>query len=486
MQNKVAHTDVLIVGAGISGIGAAWHLQDKCPSKTYTILEGRDAIGGTWDLFRYPGIRSDSDMYTLGYSFKPWEGEKAIADGDSIRDYVRSTAKDNNIEEHIQFGIKVLSSAWSSVDAKWTVHALQKETGEELNFTCNYLMMCTGYYNYEAGFTPEFKGKDKFKGQIIHPQHWPEDLDYEGKRVVVIGSGATAVTVVPAIADKAKHVTMLQRSPTYMLSIPQIDPTVSRLRKYFSEKNVYKITRAKNVSLTLAFFNFAQSRPKPARKLLLGHMRKQLADDYDMKHFTPSYNPWDERLCAVPNGDFFTAIREEKVTVVTDKIDSFTAKGIKLESGVTLEADIIVTATGLDLELMGGMEVRVDDEVIDVPSKMYYKGMAFEDVPNLAMVFGYTNASWTLKADLTSEYVCRLLNHMDKKGTRQCTPVNKDKGVKKESFLNMKSGYIQRVAEKLPKQGDKAPWRLTMNYALDLGLLRYGKVADGVMKFTKS
>lgn len=478
------HVDVLIVGAGLSGIGAAWHLQNQCPGKSYAILEGRNAIGGTWDLFRYPGMRSDSDMYTLGYNFKPWTNPKAIADGPSIREYIRETAVENGIDEKIRFGIKVLKSSWSTEDAIWTVEAKRVATGEKVKFTCNFLLMCTGYYKYEAGYTPHFEGRERFKGQIIHPQHWPENLDYSGKRVVVIGSGATAVTVVPAMTDKAAHVTMLQRSPTYMVSLPEQDVLANSLRRFLPERAVYHAIRAKNVALTLGFFNLAQSRPKPIRRLLLAHMRRQLGEGYDMKHFTPTYNPWEERLCAVPDGDMFKAIRNGKVSVVTDHIESFTEKGIKLKSGQELEADIIVTATGLDLVMMGGSELSVDGEPIDVSKKMYYKGLMFQDVPNLAMVFGYTNASWTLKADISSEYVCRLLKHMDAIGMRQCTPVNRDRSVKVEPFVNMHSGYIQRVLDKMPRQGDKAPWRLYMNYALDLVALRYRSVEDNAMQFS--
>lgn len=478
------HFDVLIVGAGLSGIGAAWHLQDQCPGKTYAILEGRQAIGGTWDLFRYPGMRSDSDMYTLGYNFKPWTNPKAIADGPSIRDYIRETAKENGIDQNIHFGIMVLKSSWSTVEALWTVEAKRVDTGEKVTFTCNFLLMCAGYYKYEAGYTPHFEGRERFKGQVIHPQFWPENLDYTGKRVVVIGSGATAVTVVPAMTDKAAHVTMLQRSPTYMVSIPEQDRLANSLRRFLPEKVVYHAIRAKNVALTVGFFNLAQSRPKPIRRLLLAHMRHQLGKGYDMKHFTPSYNPWDERLCAVPDGDMFKVLRQGKASVVTDHIETFTEKGIKLKSGQELDADIIVTATGLDLVMMGGMALSVDGKAIDISKKMYYKGIMFQDVPNLAMVFGYTNASWTLKADISSEYVCRLLKHMDAKGLRQCTPVNIDASVTIEPFVNMHSGYIQRVLDRVPRQGSKAPWRLYMNYALDLVALRYRSVEDEAMQFS--
>lgn len=476
--------DVLIIGAGLSGIGAARHLQHNCPEKRYAILEGREAIGGTWDLFRYPGIRSDSDMYTLGYNFKPWTGEKSIADGHSIRQYIRDVASENGIDRKIRFGHKILRTSWSTDTATWTVEALNKATGETVKFTCNFLISCTGYYNYDKGYTPHFEGRERFKGQIIHPQHWPENLDYAGKRVVVIGSGATAITLVPAMTDKAAHVTMLQRSPSYVISVPEKDPLVSKMRKFMPEKLVYRITRGRNVGLTLALYNLARERPKPIRRLLLAGVRKQVGPDFDMKHFTPKYNPWEERLCAVPNGDLFKQIRKGRVSVVTDHIDTFTEKGIKLKSGQELEADIIVTATGLDLQLMGGIEVNVDGKRFDLSQKMNYKGIMFQDLPNLAMVFGYTNASWTLKADLAAEYVCRVLKQMDKLGVRQSTPRNYDSSVTTVPFLDIAAGYVQRALDKFPKQGNKAPWKLYQNYMLDLTTLRFGAVKDEAMEFS--
>jgi monooxygenase len=480
----IQHFDVLIVGAGLSGIGAAWHLQNQCPNKSYTILESRNAIGGTWDLFRYPGIRSDSDMYTLGYNFKPWTNPKAIADGPSIREYIRETAREAGIDKNIRYGHKILKSSWSSDDAQWTVEALQNDTGKTVKFTCNFLFMCTGYYNYDAGYTPHFDGSDRFKGQIIHPQHWPENLDYSGKKVVIIGSGATAVTLLPAMSDKAAHVTMLQRSPTYVVSIPEKDPIANNMRRFLPEKLVYRVTRAKNVSLTLGFFNLAKKRPKPIRRLLLAQVRAQVGKDFDMKHFTPDYNPWDERLCAVPNGDLFKVLRKGTGSVVTDHIDTFTETGIQLKSGQHLDADIIITATGLDLQIMGGMQVHMDGKPVDMTQRLNYKGIMFEGLPNIAMIFGYTNASWTLKADISSEYVCRLLKTMDKRGMRQCTPRNNDPSVVQESFVDMRSGYIQRALAKLPKQGNKAPWKVFMNYFLDLPMLRYSAVEDGSMELS--
>ncbi|MDP2228371.1 MAG: NAD(P)/FAD-dependent oxidoreductase [Moraxellaceae bacterium] len=477
------HVDVLIVGAGLSGIGAAYHLKTKCPGKTYAILEGRKAIGGTWDLFRYPGIRSDSDMYTLGYNFKPWTDPKIIADGHTIREYIQETARENGIDKHIRFGTKVLSAAWSTADATWSVQT-QNDAGETRTFTCNFLISCTGYYNYEAGYTPEFPGIKKYKGTVIHPQKWPEDLDYAGKKVVVIGSGATAVTLVPAMTDKAAHVTMLQRSPTYVATVPQVDVISQAMRRFLPEMAVYRMGRTRNVGIQMGVFNLAKSKPKVVRRLLLAQVRAQVGKDFDMKHFTPNYNPWDERLCAVPNGDLFKVLRKGKASVVTDHIDTFTAKGIKLKSGEELEADIIITATGLDLQMMGGMQLSVDGQPFDITQTMNYKGVMFRDLPNLAMMFGYTNASWTLKSDISTEYVCRLIKHMDKNGLRQCTPRNNDPTVVEESFVDMRSGYIQRAAGKMPKQGNKAPWKVYMNYALDLATLRYKAVEDGNMVFS--
>jgi cation diffusion facilitator CzcD-associated flavoprotein CzcO len=478
----IEHFDVLIVGAGLSGIGAAWHLQKDCPDKSYAILDGREAIGGTWDLFRYPGIRSDSDMYTLGYSFRPWTGAKVIADGPSIREYICDTAREAGIDRKIRFGLKVIGASWSSANAQWTVEA-RRSSGETVQFSCGFLQMCTGYYNYDAGYTPEFPGVKDFKGTVIHPQHWPENLDYAGKRVLIIGSGATAVTLVPAMTDKAAHVTMLQRSPTYVASVPQEDVMARQLRRFLPEMMVYRIGRTRNVGLQMAVYNLAKKRPKAVRRLLLGQVRKQVGPDFDMAHFTPRYNPWDERLCAVPNGDLFKVLRKGKASIVTDHIDTFTATGIKLKSGRELEADIIITATGLDIQMLGGTRLTVDGQPYDIGQSMNYKGLMFQDLPNMSMVFGYTNASWTLKADLSSEYVCRLLKHMDKTGLRQCTPRNRN-NAQPEPFVNMASGYIQRALNKLPKQGSVAPWKVHMNYALDLAMLRYRPVDDGVMEFS--
>ncbi|HEX3809868.1 MAG TPA: NAD(P)/FAD-dependent oxidoreductase [Rhizomicrobium sp.] len=481
------HLDVIIVGAGLSGIGAGYHLQQRCPKKTYAILEGRDAIGGTWDLFRYPGIRSDSDMYTLGYSFKPWREAKAIADGPSILNYVRQTASENRIDSHIRFQHMVKHASWSSEDARWTVEAERGPDKERVLLTCNFLFMCSGYYSYTGGYTPEFAGSESFAGRIVHPQKWPEDLDYKNKRVVVIGSGATAVTLVPEMAKDAAHVTMLQRSPTYVVSRPAEDKMANWLREKLSPKAAYSIVRWRNVLFGMWFFNLARKKPEKTKKGLIDLVRKELGPDYDVDtHFTPRYNPWDQRLCLVPDSDLFNSLKEGKSSVVTDQIETFTPKGIRLKSGKELEADIIVTATGLKLELLGGLRVTIDGEPKNLSRTMSYKGMMYSDVPNLASAFGYTNASWTLKCDLTCEYVCRLINYMDARGYDACTPRKHDATVEELPWLNFSSGYVQRALEILPKQGSKRPWRLYQNYALDLVTLRFGKVDDGTLKFTKS
>jgi cation diffusion facilitator CzcD-associated flavoprotein CzcO len=480
------HFDVIIVGAGLSGIGAAYHLKANCPQKSYAILEGRDAIGGTWDLFRYPGIRSDSDMYTLGYSFKPWREAKAIADGPSIRKYVRETASDNGIDRHIRFQHMVKRANWSTPESRWTVEA---EVGPEkrvVRFTCNFLFMCSGYYSYAGGYTPEFAGTDSFQGQIVHPQKWPENLDYKNKRVVIIGSGATAVTLVPEMAKDAAHVTMLQRSPTYVVSRPGEDAFANWLRRNLPAKLAYGIARWRMVLMGMFFFKLARSRPQQVKHNLIKMVRQELGPDYDVKtHFTPSYNPWDQRVCLVPDSDLFQSIKSGKASVVTDHIETFTPKGIKLKSGKELEADIIVTATGLALELLGGMQVSIDGVARNMSKTMSYKGMMYSDVPNLASAFGYTNASWTLKCDLTCEYVCRILNHMDKTGTTQCTPRLNDPEVQEAPWIDFSSGYIQRAANILPKQGTKKPWKLYQNYFLDLVTLKFGAVDDGTMEFSK-
>jgi monooxygenase len=478
-----SHLDVLIVGAGLSGIGAAYHLQTRCPNKTYAILEGRESLGGTWDLFRYPGIRSDSDMYTLGYSFRPWTNPKAIADGAAILAYLRETAAENGIDRHIRFGHRVERVRWSSADARWTVDARDVKAGQIVHFTCSFVFACAGYYDYEEGYTPEFKGREQFRGRVIHPQHWPADADYEGKRVVVIGSGATAMTLVPELAKRAAHVTMLQRSPTYVVSAPATDRIANWLRERLPDTAVYDITRWKNVLLNMAFYAYCRRFPEHARRLLLGQVRRQIRHEPGLvEHFKPTYNPWDQRMCLVPDGDLFGALRAGRTSIVTDHIDTFVENGIRLRSGDVLEADIVVTATGLQLKFLGGVEVEVDGERIDLSKALAYKGMMCSGVPNLAFAIGYTNASWTLKCDLTSAYVCRLLQFMDEHGYAECRP-RRDPSVVEEPSFNLASGYVQRSIDKFPRQGSSAPWRLYQNYAIDRVLLRRQSVDDRSMEF---
>ena len=478
------HFDVAIVGAGLSGIGAAYHLKTACPDRTFAIFEGRDAIGGTWDLFRYPGIRSDSDMYTLGYAFKPWTEAKAIADGPSILKYVRETARENGIEKAIRFGHKIKRASWSTPDARWTVEA--EVSGKVVSYTCNFLFLCGGYYSYDGGYTPDYPGVADFKGLMVHPQQWPADLDYAGKSVVVIGSGATAVTLVPEMAKTAVHVTMLQRSPTYVVSRPAEDKMANTLRKWLPGMLAYNIIRARNVLGGRYFFNLARKRPEQVKAGIIKMVQDELGPDYDVAtHFTPTYNPWDQRLCLVPDADMFQQIKAGRASVVTDHIDTFTKDGIRLKSGQELKADVIVSATGLVLEVWNGIEVSVDGRHIDAATTLSYKGMMYEGVPNLASAFGYTNASWTLKCDLTCEYVCRLLNHLKKTGARQAVPVNDDPNIEFEPWLDFSSGYVQRAMTKFPKQGTKVPWKLDQNYAKDLMSLRYSKLEDGVLRFTK-
>ncbi len=482
---SLEHVDVLIVGAGLSGIGAACHLQANCPGKSYAILEARDRIGGTWDLFRYPGIRSDSDMYTLGYSFRPWREAKSIADGPSILDYVCQTAKDHGIEQRVRYDHRVARAEWSTADARWTVEATRGEMQETVRLSASFLFMCSGYYRYDEGYTPEFHGVERFAGRVVHPQHWSEDIDYAGKRVVVIGSGATAVTLVPSMARSAAHVTMLQRSPSYIVSLPAEDPIAKRLRRFLPAKVAYPILRWKNVLLTMASFQLSRRRPRLMRRLVRKGLERRLPPGYDIDtHFNPNYDPWDQRLCLVPNGDLFEAIGDGRAAVVTDHIETFTESGIKLTSGAELEADVIVTATGLNLLALGGIEIAVDGREVKLSETMSYKGMMLSGVPNFAFAVGYTNASWTLKCDLTCEYVCRLLNHMDKLGHKQCAPYNRDPSVLELPFLDFSSGYVQRSIDKFPKQGSKAPWRLHQNYALDIFNLRFGSVQDGAMEFS--
>jgi monooxygenase len=479
------HVDVLIVGAGLSGVGAACHLQTQCPGKTYAILEARDSIGGTWDLFRYPGIRSDSDMYTLGYSFRPWSEAKAIADGPAILNYVKQTASDYGVDGKIRYNHRVVRAEWSTAESRWTVEAERTDTGETVRLTCGFLFMCSGYYRYDEGFTPEFPGRERFAGPIVHPQFWTDDLDYAGKRVVVIGSGATAVTLVPAMAETAAQVTMLQRSPSYVVSLPAEDSIANLARRLLPAKRAYSVVRWKNVMMQLLVFQLSRRRPHVMKALIRKGLEHRLPPGYDIDtHFKPRYNPWDQRMCLVPDGDLFEAICAGRASVVTDRIETFTETGLELASGAELEADLIVTATGLNLVPLGGMQISVDGRDVELPRTMAYKGMMLAGVPNLAVALGYTNASWTLKCDLTCEYVCRLLRHMDEHGYRQATPQNRDPSIAEVPFIDFTSGYVLRAIGKFPKQGSKAPWRLYQNYARDIVTLRYGALEDGAMVFS--
>lgn len=475
------HFDVVVVGAGISGVGAGYHLQANSPDRSYVILEGRARMGGTWDLFRYPGIRSDSDMYTLGFSFRPWTDDKAIADGPTILKYVEDTARDFGIDRHIRYRHRVTAAAWSSADARWTV-AVDAD-GEERVFTCAFLFMAAGYYDYARGHLPEFPGAADFRGRIVHPQFWTDDIDYAGKRVVVIGSGATAVTLVPELAKQAAHVTMLQRSPTYVVSRPATDAIANWLRRWLPDKTAYALTRWKNVLLQQYFFRLMRKHPEKSKERLVQMVRDALGPEYDVAtHFSPAYNPWDQRLCLVPDADLFEALRQGRASVVTDRIDRFTENGIQLESGACLDADLIVTATGLEIQLMGGVPITIDGAPFEPSQHMTYKGMMFSDVPNFAIAFGYTNASWTLKADLTAHYVTRLLNAMKKRGLRQVTP-RMQAPVSPVPFLEFTSGYVQRAADRLPKHGHRKPWQLHQNYTRDLLALKYGGI-DEEMEFS--
>jgi monooxygenase len=479
------HFDVLVVGAGISGVGAAYHLKKRCPKTTFAIFEARDAIGGTWDLFRYPGIRSDSDMYTLGFSFRPWTQAKAIADGPSILQYLHETVDAYGIAPHIRFGRKVEAASWDSATSRWTVSYQEGPERAPREVTCNFIHMCAGYYNYAAGYRPRFEGEDAFEGLIVHPQFWPADLDYAGKRVVVIGSGATAVTLVPEMAKAAAHVTMLQRSPTYVVSRPAEDAFANKLRARLPAMLAYRIVRWRNVLFGMYFYNLTRKKPEQAKAQIIAMVKAQLGPGYDVdRHFTPTYNPWDQRLCLVPDADLFEALKGGSASVVTDRIARFDAGGVQLQSGERLDADVIVTATGLDMQLMSGLVVTVDGAPVDLPSTFSYKGMMYSGVPNLSSSFGYTNASWTLKADLTSEYLCRLINHMRRRGLTECRPVA-ESPIEPTPWLDFTSGYVQRALTKLPRQGTTAPWRVYQNYALDLLAFRFGRLDDGVMRFSR-
>ncbi len=479
------HLDVLIVGAGLSGIGAAHHVQAELPWASYAIVEARGAIGGTWDLFRYPGIRSDSDMFTLGYGFRPWDGAKTIADGADILQYIRDTAAEDGIDQRIRFHQRIVAAEWSTEDARWTVTVEHTDSGERSTLTCGFLFSCTGYYRYDHGYQPELRGREDFEGDFVHPQHWPEDLDTAGKRIVVIGSGATAVTLIPSLARTAEHVTMLQRSPTYIATLPAKDPVVQVLRRVLPARWSAPVVRWFKALTTQASYNLSKRRPDLVRKVLRRMTERQLPDGYDVDtHFTPRYDPWDQRVCAVPDGDLFRVLRDGSASVVTDTIDAITPHGIRLDSGEELPADVIVSATGLEVLFLGGMEVSVDGEAVEPSERMAYKGMMLEGVPNMALAIGYTNASWTLKCELTCEYVTRLLTHMHERGLRQCTPRNDDPSVTHEPLLPLTSGYVTRAAGRMPKQGSRFPWKVYQSYLKDHRAMRRSDVVDDVMRFT--
>ncbi len=481
----VEHVDVLVVGAGISGIDAGYHLQKDCPRKSYAILEARNDLGGTWDLFRYPGIRSDSDMYTFGFKWRPWPNPKSISDGESIMAYLRDAAREHGIDRRIRYGHRVTRAAWSTHDARWSVDLERGPSREPMRMTCNFLLMCTGYYNYEHGYTPDFPGAERFRGRIVHPQQWTGDIDYAGKQVVIIGSGATAVTLVPELAKQAAHVTMLQRSPTYMVSRPSEDPVANTLRRFLPMRAVHAIVRWKNVLMGRWFFGVCRTRPEKAKAGLLKMVRAELPPDYDVgTHFTPRYNPWEQRLCLVPDSDYFQAIKSGRASVVTDHVETFTESGIRLRSGKEVPADLIVTATGLDLKFLSNLEVSIDGVRRDLTKSLPYKGMMASDVPNLAWVFGYTNASWTLRADLVTEWVCRVLNHMDQVGARQVMPRLDDAGIERVPPFDFSSGYFQRAMDRFPQQGSKAPWKAEQNYLTDIKLMRRAPIDDGVLQFS--
>jgi cation diffusion facilitator CzcD-associated flavoprotein CzcO len=484
-QSMPEHFDVVVVGAGISGIDAGYHLQTSLPGKSYVILEAREQIGGTWDLFRYPGIRSDSDMYTLGFPFRPWTSDRAIADGTSIRSYVQETAREYGLEKRIRFHHRLLGAEWSTDEERWTLEIERTDSGERTQLTCSFLFMCTGYYSYDKAYSPEFPGADRFRGQIVHPQFWSDEVDYTGKRVVVIGSGATAVTLVPALAPQAEHVTMLQRSPSYVVSLPGEDPLARAAHKILSPRRAYSLIRWKNVLVAMIFFQLSRRRPEMIKRFIRRGIERRLPPGYDVDaHFTPRYNPWDQRLCLVPDDDLFEAIGAGRASVVTDQIATFTENGIRLASGGELAADVIVTATGLVLQCLGGADLRVDGQAVELPSTMIYRGCMFTDIPNFAMVFGYTNASWTLKADLACQFVARLLRHMDERGYAYCVPRRPDPAMPTEPFVDFSSGYFQRALHELPKQGAKRPWRLNHNYLLDAVSLRAAPIEDGALRFS--
>lgn len=492
-STKAVDYDVLIVGAGLSGVAAAHYLQTRCPSARFAILESRMTMGGTWDLFRYPGVRSDSDMFTLGYSFRPWTGDKAIADGGAILDYIKDTAHACGVDSSIRFGHRVVGADWDSSAACWTVRVQRVDADgggdsqtEELRYTCSFLYMCSGYYDYDEAYAPRWADMERFKGTVVHPQHWPDDLEYADKRVVVIGSGATAVTLVPAMAASAAHVTMLQRSPTYIFSLPARDKLADRLRRWLPAKLAHRAIRAKNVLLTTYLYHRARRKPEETKRLIINAAARQLGPDFDVAtHMTPKYKPWDQRLCLVPNGDLFKRVRAGLASIVTDEIERFTETGVQLRSGQHLDADIVITATGLKLKMLGGATISVDGRTVSLADTISYKGMMYSGVPNLASSFGYTNASWTLKAELIAQYVCRLINHMKSHGYDSCVPRPGDDETGTLPAVDLTSGYIQRAAGMLPRQGLHKPWKYHQNYLLDLASLKFGALSDGAMRFER-
>ncbi|WP_298451840.1 NAD(P)/FAD-dependent oxidoreductase [uncultured Marinobacter sp.] len=478
------HFDVLIIGAGVSGIGMACHLRRECPGKSFAILERRQSLGGTWDLFRYPGIRSDSDMFTFGYNFRPWTGGKVLADGASIKNYVSETAKEYNVEQHIRYGLAVKTADWSSAEKCWKLTAANEATGKTETYTASFLIGCTGYYNYDQGYKPDFPGEADFKGLVVHPQHWPEGLDYTGKKVVVIGSGATAVTLVPTLAEKAGHVTMLQRSPTYLMPLPSTDKVTLGLQKVLPAKAAYRLTRARNITVSRFLYQRSRKNPKLMRRLFLGIIKHQVGDQTDMRHFTPSYNPWDQRLCVVKDGDLFRALKAGKASMATDHIEHFTETGIRLRSGEHLDADIIIPATGLDIQMLGGIKPKVDGQEVVLKDKVVYKNVMVEGVPNAGMIFGYTNISWTLKADIASEYLCRLINHMDQRELRVAVARDNENSLGEDTVMGaLDSGYVKRAADRLPRQGTHGPWRASQDYQADVKVLRFDPIEDGYIEF---
>ncbi len=479
------HVDVLIVGAGLSGIAAAYNLQVRCPKKSYLIAEGRENLGGTWDLFRYPGVRSDSDMHTMGFSFRPWVEDQAIASGSSILNYLKDTAEEYGIDRHIRYRQRVVEAQWSSEQAQWTV---QMETGpsrERTSLTCSFLFMCTGYYNYAQGHQPEFPDLERFQGQVVHPQHWPENLDYAGKQVVIIGSGATAVTLVPSMAKSAGHVTMLQRSPTYIVARPGADPTIPKLKRWLPAKWASRVARFRNILMGMHIYKMSRKQPEKLSAAIIAGVQQHLGPDYDVAtHFTPRYKPWDQRLCLVPDGDLFQALRKGDASIVTDTIERFTEHGIQLASGKELPADIVVTATGLKLQLLSNISIVVDGQPVELSKTINYRGTMFSGIPNFALTIGYTNASWTLKAELTSRYVCRVINYMDRRGLRTAIP-QPGSSFEEKPLMALSSGYIQREIDRLPKQGTQKPWTLRQNYPRDIVDLRFGKLNDGALVFSR-